>query len=199
MSYDAFPLQWPDGWPRAKYRDQAAYLVEFETARRELKREIKLMNGSDLVISSNVPIRQDGECYASSAGKNYMDPGVAIYFKRKKEQIGIGCDCWDRVKDNLRALGLTIKAMRQIERCGASDILDRAFTAFKALPPAMSISNPNWWDVLQVLEDSPTALVKKSYRSLATANHPDRDGGDAGAMARINEAWETFKAERGAL
>ena len=69
MSYDAFPLQWPDNWPRSKTSTGAPYLVEFERARIDLKGEVRRMGGRNLVISSNVPLRHDGEPYASAAGK----------------------------------------------------------------------------------------------------------------------------------
>lgn len=184
MSYDAFPLQWPDGWPRAMRRSDAPYLVEFEKARNELKDEIRKMGGRGLVISSNVPTRQDGEPYASSANKRYADPGVAVYFQRKGEQIAIACDHWTRVKDNLRAVGLTIKAMRQIERCGATELLNRAFTGFKALP-----APENWWEVLGVDEHATSAEIRTAYLIKIEKAHPDH-GGSHDEASRINGAYE---------
>jgi len=46
----------------------------------------------------------------------------------------IACDQFREVRLNMAAIVMTIKAIRQIERCGASSLLERAFRGFSALP-----------------------------------------------------------------
>lgn len=46
----------------------------------------------------------------------------------------IACDQFREVRLNLVAIVMTIKAIRQIERCGTSSLLERAFRGFAALP-----------------------------------------------------------------
>lgn len=46
----------------------------------------------------------------------------------------IACDQFREVRLNMAAIVMTIKAIRQIERCGASSLLDRVFKGFSALP-----------------------------------------------------------------
>jgi hypothetical protein len=46
----------------------------------------------------------------------------------------IACDQFQEVRLNMCAIVLTIKAIRQIERCGTSSLLERAFKGFSALP-----------------------------------------------------------------
>lgn len=48
----------------------------------------------------------------------------------------LACDLFKEVRLNMHAIGLTIEAMRQIERCGASSMLERAFRGFIAALPA---------------------------------------------------------------
>ncbi len=45
----------------------------------------------------------------------------------------IACDQFREVRLNMAAITLTIKAIRQIERCGTSSLLERAFKGFAAL------------------------------------------------------------------
>ena len=45
----------------------------------------------------------------------------------------IACDTFKEVRLNLAAIAFTLKAMRQIERCGTSSMLERAFKGFMAL------------------------------------------------------------------
>lgn len=46
----------------------------------------------------------------------------------------IACDAFREVRLNMAAIVNTLKAIRQIERCGTSALLERAFKGFSALP-----------------------------------------------------------------
>ena len=52
----------------------------------------------------------------------------------------IACDQFKDVRLNMAAIVFTIKAIRQIERCGTSSLLERAFKGFSALPEHASAS-----------------------------------------------------------
>jgi hypothetical protein len=52
----------------------------------------------------------------------------------QKFQYVIACDQFREVRLNMCAIVLTIRAIRQIERCGTSSLLERAFKGFSALP-----------------------------------------------------------------
>lgn len=52
----------------------------------------------------------------------------------------LACDVFREVRLNLHAIGLTVEAMRQMERCGASTMLERAFRGFQAALPAHASS-----------------------------------------------------------
>jgi len=61
------------------------------------------------------------------------------WINRKEDQnlpYVIACDQFREVRLNLCAIGLTLKAIRQIERCGTSSLLERAFKGFAALNAA---------------------------------------------------------------
>lgn len=45
----------------------------------------------------------------------------------------IACDLYREVRLNLAAISFTLKALRQIERCGTSSVLERSFKGFMAL------------------------------------------------------------------
>jgi hypothetical protein len=50
----------------------------------------------------------------------------------------IACDQFKEVRLNMAAIVMTIKAIRQIERCGTSSLLERAFRGFSAIPAQAS-------------------------------------------------------------
>ena len=49
---------------------------------------------------------------------------------RAEHEYVLACDVFDEVRLNVNAIRLTIAALRQIERCGASIMLERAFRGF---------------------------------------------------------------------
>ncbi len=180
---EAYPLAWPDGWPRRKawVRKPSAYQVEFATARDELLRELRLMG------ASNVPLRRDGLPLANM--RQPEDPGVAVYWTDAKRMPRvIACDVWRTVRENLRAVGIAIESIRSLERTGASEILERAFAGFARLP-----ASSDHWGVLGISKSTRAALDAR-YRELALQHHPDR-GGDPTIMAAINAAYASAVAE----
>lgn len=196
---EAFPLHWPDGWPRTRPQDQkkmASWKKVANIYRDQLATELERMGSPSAVISTNVPMNLRG---AMTAGVEPRDVGVAVYFSRQKKEdftwqeiLGIhepapteervkeafqklarkyhpdsggdlemfkavavarekaldwinqreaksfdyviACDQFREVRLNMAAIVMTIRAIRQIERCGTSSLLERAFKGFSALP-----------------------------------------------------------------
>ena len=187
----AYPLAWPQGWPRTTRPQRARFDATFDTARRELQVEIQRLGGRYVVISTNLPLRRDGLPLASAKPEG-GDTGIAVYFERNGKQMVFACDRWDRIADNCRAITKTIDAMRGIERWGASDMMERAFSAFEALPPPKS-----HWAVLGVARGSSAGEIEAAYRAKAKLAHPDA-GGSTEAMAELNAARAAALKEIGA-
>lgn len=191
---EAYPLYWPDGQPRVPNRRNNHNLkMGFAQSRDELLRELGLMGAKEIVVSTNVPLRRDGLPSAEAAEPK--DPAVAVYFWHGKRQLVIACDSYAKVRWNMRACGLTVEALRSIQRHGATELLDRAFTGFTALPPKGGGEQP-WRLVLGVVAGATLEQTKAIYRELARKHHPD-SGGDPETMARINRAWDQAQAELG--
>ena len=186
---EAFPLQWPLGRPRANGRERAPFKVAMGQSISDIKTEVRMLGGTGIVISTNMPLRQDGMPYA--ARRLIFDPGAAVYFTYKKRQVCFACDRWDSLEANLRAISKTINALRGIDRWGTGDMVAAAFTGFTALPAP---EQP--WQVLGLETSAPTReQVDQAYRRLASIHHPDQ-GGTQAQMARINvardELYERF-------
>lgn len=193
---DAYPLAWPMATPRTDPRDRqrGAFKVTMARARDELLRGLRLLEACDVVISSMVPVRQDGIPYASwRGGLRENDPGVAVYWMRGGEPFVMACDRYEDVIHNLRAVGLTVEAIRAIERHGSTHLRDRAFAGFRALPA--STKRP-WRDVLGFdAGAAPTATqIREHFRARAKRAHPDV-GGSKAAMDELTKAQAEGLAE----
>lgn len=182
---EAYPLHWPAGYPRAPKRKDSRFKNTLAGARDFVKGEVKRLNGTGLVISTNLPVRNDGELYADVARYRIDDPGVAVYFTRDKQQVCLCCDTYTRVWENLQAIGRTIEALRQIDRDGVSDFLNRAFSGFKALPERAS--GKNCWDVLGISQTKDLNAINQRYRELVKAAHP-QNGGSQEQLDEVLEA-----------
>lgn len=210
MTAEAFPLQWPERWPRtpAAAREDSRYRfksggsgtyydgnyrsptpVTFDEAHKKLCAEMDRLGAANLVISTNLPLRNDGYPRADAARARIADPGVAIYFTLKGKQMAMACDRYDAPSANLRSLGLGVEAMRQLERHGGGAMMERAFAGFAALPPP-GYKRP-WREVMGFMDGRNHHMTREAimaqYRLLAAVKHPDK-GGTETAMSELNVA-----------
>lgn len=192
---EAYPLCWPEGFARTARPRKSGFGnvgrgLTLYGARAEIEDEIRRLRGHDIIISTNMRIRRDGGVYSNE--KEPTDSGVAVYFNRKGKQLVFACDRWATVKENCHAIVLSIEAMRGTERWGVSDMLERAFTGFAALPPPTS----DWYRILGVTEDADFEDVRTAYRKAIAMNHPDRQGSHERAI-ELNGAWEAAQRHFG--
>ena len=188
---EAFPLAWPTGYPRTEaYKRRRANFkaFSFAQARDTLIAEIRRLGARNPVLSTNVPLRRDGLPYANSG--LMKDPGVAVYFTLKERQLVLACDRWDKIEDNMRSIELTIDAMRGMERWGCSDMLNRAFTGFTALPEPPK--KQSWQEIFGTADP---IKAEDQYRQLMKQAHPDLGGSHERAQ-ELNKAIEEARANR---
>lgn len=200
MNETRYPLYWPEGRPRTSSwnRETARFETTFARARDEIVRQIELMVGryvsqqreANLILSTNVPLRNDGLPLAGK--KAPEDPGVAVYFKYKGRRVCFACDRWKTVEDNMQAIAKTIDALRGISRWGTGDMLEAAFKGFEALPGQVD----GWRDVLGLPPGTrDRAAAEAAYKRLRSSTHPDRHGGSEAAFTRVQRAWEQAQGE----
>ena len=175
----AYPLQWPDGWTRTPAHKREDGRSRFQkgdwrnrsfttinTTRQQLADELQRLGARNVVLSTNVELRLDGQPYSNRRAPE--DPGIAVYFSLDGEPMVMAQDAFQRVPDNIRSLTLAIQGMRQMQRHGGGTMLKRAFSGFTALPPPdqmTAIVTPvaqQWWEVLAW----PTIARYRSQRPL---------------------------------
>jgi hypothetical protein len=144
------------------------------------------MGGTKIVVSTNLPLFRDG--YPMTSAMEPKDPGVAVYFMLNGKSMAFACDRFLYVYENIEAIAKTIHALRGIERWGASDMMERAFTGFKALADGPS---EEWRAVLgfDVHEAVTKKMIESRYRELVKQHHPDM-GGHRDDFERVMRARE---------
>ncbi len=184
----SYPLSWPIGRPRAKYRESARFDTTFAQARDGLALELDRLGAKKPILSTNIELRLDGQPYANRSEP--FDPGVAVYFTHKGKDFAFACDRWNKVRDNLQAIRKTIEALRGIARWGTGDMMEAAFTGYMALNEKTEAS---CWEVLGIDPNAlvyvadPERFILTAYRQKAMESHPDR-GGSVEDFTRVTKA-----------
>jgi len=186
---ESFPLYWPENWPRKNTPELSRFNSTFGKACHELMDEVNRLGGRDIILSTNIPLRNDGLPYASA--KEPEDSGIAIYFKYKKQDMVFACDKYIKTWENIVAVKKTIEAIRGIERWGASDMMERAFRGFVAIENKID----DWRSILEIKEGHSIRDAEYSYKRLRSIHHPDKGG----SVDKFNELTRAIKQAREVL
>jgi hypothetical protein len=200
---EAYPLAWPEGWPRTPPAQQVDGRYQFKKvggdgwrkpytftqARDALYAELGRMKAAGLVLSTNFQLNSRGEPRGDRARP--ADEGIAIYFTRKGRPLVMACDRYNRAEENMNSLRLALEAMRQLERHGGGVLAEKAFTGFAALP-----APPRPHEILAIAADAGEAEIRAAWRRLIAEHHPDQGGGHDRA-AELNAARDAMLKGRG--
>jgi hypothetical protein len=199
LDADAYPLYWPELWPRTPPHERqstARYKVSFAEARDRVVHSCKLLGAIEIVLSTNIPLRRDGLPRMDISEPT--DAGVALYWVERKAGKPtprvIACDHWRKVRDNMRAIGLAVEALRALKRSGATQIADKAFTGFNALPANAGANSTPWRDVFGPC--TTREALEHAYREASRSAHPDL-GGSHERMIAVNAAYAIARLELG--
>jgi len=151
-----------------------------EKAYFELVNQLRLLGARAVVVSTNVPLRNDGRPYSNPGRMD--DPGVAVFFRLAGRDYCMPCDCWRTVEENVYAIAKHVAAMSGQLRWGVASV-EQAFAGFKALPA----SDP--FGRLGLHEGASVAAIEAAFRERAVTCHPDK-GGSHEVMAELNRARE---------
>jgi len=192
MSIPAFPLCWPDRFPRTAptRRQQGAFKTSLSGALKNVQDSLRLFASDSgkklegLTISSNV----------SLGDQRPTDPGVAVWFTWDGLQVCIPVDRYGKVEANLQAIHHVLEARRTELRHGGPEIVRATFQGFLALPAP--VDRRHWWDIMGISRDSSPEAIKARYKELSRTAHPDT-GGSADAFAELGQAYKAAKLERG--
>lgn len=187
MTAQAYPLTWPDGFPRSAKRDDGKFRTSLAGALKNVQDSLRMFASDSgkkidgMVISSNVTLGQ----------QRPADPGVAVWFTWDGLQVCIPVDRYNAVEGNLQAIHHIIEARRAELRHGGLHIVRAAFAGFKSLPAPGA-------DWRRVLNADSLAGAEASFKQLAKIAHPDKLTGSHQAMADLNRAIDAARKELGA-
>ena len=184
----SYPLNWPPGYDRTPNPGFGGFQVSLPEAEKDLALEL------DRLGATNDHLSTDNQLMRSGRPKNdfgQASAAVVLHFIRDGQELTIPCDKFADLRSNVRAIGLTLEAIRRMERYGTSQMMDRALSGFAALPAGASAPIPKrpWHEVLGVSPEASPELVEAAYRVALKKAHPDV-GGSETAFKEVQNAYE---------
>jgi hypothetical protein len=187
MTINAFPLTWPQGFPRAKSHEKGKFQTSLNGALKNVQESLRLFaNDSErklenLVISSNVTL----------GVMKPDDPGVSVWFVWDGMGVCIAVDRYLTVEANLQAIHHIIEARRVELRHGTLALVRATFAGFLSLPSPSTAGGFDPHVVIGVPANSSNQEKRQAYRIALSKAHPDK-GGTNEQFHRVQDAGKAL-------
>jgi hypothetical protein len=181
--------QWPGKKTPTYNRKRAPFKAGYPRTLDDLEREINHLSGKSVVIQAEFEtrdIRNDGWPRSSARAKG---PGVVVSFQTPQGPLSFPCDTYDAWEDNLRAIALSLEALRAVNRYGVTKHSEqyKGFAQIEA-PGAQNgmdrqqavVFVRNWGGAEGSLSDA--------YRRAARVLHPDASTGSHEQFVKLQQA-----------
>lgn len=184
------PSKWPGGKENLnnEFRSPGRFRASYDDTKRLLADELDKAGADPATITLGMFV--DNADVVRNGTRLYADrkpfhPGILLSFRRygDTQEITYPCDAFETWQANLRALGLSMEKLRQVENYGVfkyADIIDRL-----ALPSANGkittrdaaasiLARFSEYKSDQILVDP--EIAKRAFRQAASKTHADKGG-----------------------
>jgi hypothetical protein len=210
--------RWPPRHPPTAPHDRltgAAFKSSTAQTMNELEDELTKIGAVDAVCEVDVDardLRMNGEPRLTSRTRGNT-PGVVLHFtNRDGADVVMPCDRYSSWQANVRALMLTLRALRAVDRYGATTSGEQ-YRGWLALPaagfttPTLSTTQaaelvstwsgqPTFWTADAIKENARTA--RDAFRLAMKRAHPDNgNGGSNQKFTLVQEAGRILSAHHG--
>lgn len=185
--------RWPK--PMTRFRQRSRFKASYSQTLDLLDRELWHVGAKQVVLQMALQpsdIRVDGLPRASAKPSH---PGVILAFQTKRGPLSFPCDTYDRYEDNLRAIALSLEALRSVDRYGVTGNGEQ-YRGWERLPPPET--HEGWTlEQAQAFIDqvndgqadwSIRVHAENAIRRAEMKTHPDIQGGDAEKFKLVQHA-----------
>jgi hypothetical protein len=193
LRYEFRPLEW-EGPLTHGMRKTATFRATYPATLELLFREARNLGAKHLILQVDIrerDIRTDGLPRANA--RHGENPGVIVSFESRFGPLRYATDVYCDWRDNLRAIALSLEALRAVDRYGVSKRGEQ-YTGWKALPagpgPTFGTADAALAWMRETSRHSlghPGGSPRDMYRQLAKAMHPDK-GGDPADWDKLDQA-----------
>jgi len=131
-----------EAWPgqQTTNRRNGTFRVDYTKLLDDLSNELELIEADDVVLLLDIPdstrrkVSRSYDGWPVSQTKPGYE-GVVLSFKANEKTLEFACDTYWDWKDNLRAISLTLEALRAVNRYGATRRRQQYKGYEKQIPP----------------------------------------------------------------
>lgn len=191
MNYTFRPLgPWLEGNTRDR-RSRSTFKATWTSTLRLMENELLHLDAKLVVIQADFTendIRNDGLPKANA--RQPAHPGVRIAFESRHGPLTYATDSCDFWQHNVRSIAVGLEALRAVDRYGVTKRGEQ-YTGWKQLPSANSAG-----PTLSQMDAAAIIRPHGTFKAARFATHPDRNGGDATAFMRVEEAGRVLGLSR---
>jgi hypothetical protein len=181
--------QWPGKRTPTYARKRAPFKAGYPRTLDDLEREIGHLNGKAVVIQAGFDardIRNDGWPRSSARAK---EPGVVVSFQTPNGPLSFPCDTYDAWEDNLRAIALSLEALRAVNRYGVTKHAEQ-YQGFKALSAPGAENGMSREQAVEFIRrwGGAEGGLEDAYRRAARVLHPDVSTGSHEQFVELAKA-----------
>jgi hypothetical protein len=192
--------QWPGD--RTKERKSAQFKASWLQTLDLLEYELQRLVAHHVVIQIEDPeqhktMRNDGSM--TVAGKYWpTKPGVILMFESPKGNISMPCDRYNHWRDNLRAIALSLEALRAVDRYGVTRGNEQYQGWTQIGNGNGKMDRASALKFVETLRGAPINLpvtvqtLAEIIKALKVAHHPDKPGGSHETFVAIGQAEEVL-------
>lgn len=200
-------------WPReaTKHRRRSPFQASYAKTLIDLERELGHLRAKSCIIEADCSaddIRLDGRIRSSASMRG---PGIILRIETPTGWVAMPCDTYLNWTDNLRAIVLSLAALRAVDRYGVTKRAEQ-YQGWKQLPGGTGNGHiaAGEWDTVdsaaRFLMDVarwqvPVTDILRNWRpcylDASKRAHPDA-GGSTELMAKVNRARDFIEAHQGA-
>lgn len=178
---------WPGKRTGLAFRKHGPFKTDFNATRRGIDRELAHLGARRAVLEMECEerdIRLDGFLRADAKVKG---PGVIVSFSTAADiPLRFACDTYHTWLANLRAIGLTLEALRAVDRYGATQKSEQ-YRGFAALPADAAVMDAGqavaWLSLKSGFSGESMRgnleVLREAWRKACMVTHPDQGGTDA--------------------
>lgn len=188
-------------WPGqlTKYREHARFRASYANTLDLLEEELRKIHAKEITVQAFftlAQIRNDGWPYAKAVP---IAPGIILSFRTKDGALSFPCDRYHTIDDNLRAIALSLQALRAVDRYGVTKRAEQ-YAGWKRLEAPVVNGFATKEDAAAFIiaqQDTPTptysvisdvALRNEVYRRAARRLHPDAATGNHELFVKLQQA-----------
>lgn len=194
--------------PETRKRKRAAFLATYERSKGDLADELRRLGASEATLYIDVlpgHVTRDGRLHAQYRP---LSPRIVLEAETRNGKLFFAFDRYEKWTDNLRALALTLEALRNVDRWGGTKSGEQ-YKGWAQLPaPKVTVSSVvEASRLLYLLAMCPNAVgitsgmtriqqdgdyARELVLTAVKKAHPDREGGSL-------ERWHELQSVRGVL